>query len=200
LYFVSQILTIYVCVICKEGSHENKKYFLQKKPIRILCTVDDHTRHFWLLGMEAFQTIDSYSRQAGDRLRRGLAELSSRLFLQQLPLPYDCFLECVPVTHMDFFRSLVTFHENEDGIFVHGGLAPGLAPEDQDPDILLWGSEEWPYDYDGEKPVVYGHWDNGSLDELGAVRPFEYGRTIGIDTISLTPDSLPEVARRLGRS
>ena len=57
-----------------------------------------------------------------------------------------------------FFRSLKLWHETEDFIFVHAGLRPGCALEQQNPHDLLWiredfqtGQPTW------DKTVVAGH-------------------------------------------
>ena len=38
----------------------------------LMRTYENHTRHSWLLEMEAFETIRSYSRDAEERLRKEL--------------------------------------------------------------------------------------------------------------------------------
>jgi hypothetical protein len=55
------------------------------------------------------------------------------------------------------------------------------APE---PDVLVWGAEGFPSEYRGERPVIYGPWDD-SIDDDGWPQPrIGNNRTFGIDTIS----------------
>jgi len=63
-----------------------------------------------------------------------------------------------PPDHLDFFRNLRTLYETENFIFVHAGLRPGIALEEQDDQDLLW--IRWEFlesDADWGKPVVFGH-------------------------------------------
>lgn len=57
----------------------------------MLRTLDDRTRHSWLVGMEALDTIRSYSEEAAITLTDAMAELGIRLFTEKAALPYDAF-------------------------------------------------------------------------------------------------------------
>lgn len=61
----------------------------------------------------------------------------------------------VPPEALRFMESLLLYHESRDMIFVHGGVVPGLALKDSDPEDLLWGRNAEPH-YSG-KIVVVGH-------------------------------------------
>jgi serine/threonine protein phosphatase 1 len=87
----------------------------------------------------------------------------------------------IPKAHLDFLDSLRLYYETEEHIFVHAGLRPGVAPEDQNPRDLVWIREEFLFSsYDWGKTVVYGHTprqdvllsDTRSALDTGAV----YGR------------------------
>jgi len=83
----------------------------------------------------------------------------------------------VPESHMEFLTTLQTYHETEDYIFVHAGLRPGIPPERQDSDDLLWIRYEFissPYDFG--KVVVFGH------TPLSYSTPLIDKNKIGIDT------------------
>jgi serine/threonine protein phosphatase 1 len=83
--------------------------------------------------------------------------------------------ETIPAEHLIFFRSLLPYYETKDYIFVHAGLAPGLAPSEQAVHDLIWIRQEFIYsDYDFGKPVIFGHTPFGS--------PFIRPDKIGIDT------------------
>jgi serine/threonine protein phosphatase 1 len=81
----------------------------------------------------------------------------------------------VPEEHLDFFRSLVLFHETDHYIFVHAGLEKGLPLERQDPEVLLWIRD--PFVRSGAdfgKRVVFGH--------TPFSEPLVEANKIGIDT------------------
>lgn len=68
----------------------------------------------------------------------------------------------IPIEHMEFFRSLKMYHEEEDFIFVHAGISP-RSPLDKLPnDILLWDRGFSHIKYKG-KVVVYGHSPNRKI-------------------------------------
>ena len=58
-------------VVCLLGNHEDW----------LLRTLRDHGRHSWLLGMEAFDTIRSYSVDAARRLREAASSAGAELYL-----------------------------------------------------------------------------------------------------------------------
>lgn len=162
----------------------------------LLQTLHDPTRHSWLLGMEAFDTIKSYSKDAARALRSVAEAMGPRLLGEGVELPYDLFFDVVPPAHLAFLESLVTHCRTPDGVFVHAGLDsryPRL--EDQPRHALIWGADDFPDDYRGLETVVYGHWGNARVEESGRPRPAVIGRTIGIDSIAhgvLTAVRLPD--------
>src|SRR5438034_3591654 len=86
-------------VTCLCGNHEDW----------LLRTLRDHRRHSWLLGMEAFDTIRSYSPDAADALRSAAASAGLRLYLGQCTLPYEIFFDSLPGAHVEFFENLLTY-------------------------------------------------------------------------------------------
>jgi len=173
-------------VMALMGNHED--WFLQ--------TFHDHRRHSWLLGMEAFDTIRSYSEEAEAVIRDAMARDTTAVYLEQKALPYDVFFDAVPDEHLAFFRDLRLFHQTVDCICSHGGLDPKVRDlRKQAPHALVWGRGTFPDGYEGEPIVVYGHRNNATLDDHEWPRPTTNGRTIGIDTIShgvLTAIRLPD--------
>lgn len=60
--------------------------------------------------------------------------------------------------HLEFFRTLSTYYETKDFIFVHAGLRPGIPLHLQDTNDLLWIREDYQdSDYDWGKIIVSGH-------------------------------------------
>jgi serine/threonine protein phosphatase 1 len=61
----------------------------------------------------------------------------------------------VPPEALTFMGSMLFYHENDDMIFVHGGVVPELPLKDTDPYDLLWSRNSAPH-FSG-KIVVVGH-------------------------------------------
>jgi serine/threonine protein phosphatase 1 len=150
--------------------------------LRSLC---DPTLHSWILGMEAFDTIASYSADAAHVLRNALELAGASLITEKAPLPYHIFFNVLPSDHLRFFQSLELFHRTADVICVHAGsdLDCMLAPEN--PDVFVWGTSGFPDKYRGKDCVVYGHWNNAAMDQHGWPQPcVRTNQTYGIDTIA----------------
>ena len=162
----------------------------------LLRTYADHTRHSWLLGMEALPTVLSYSPPAAARLKDAVEKAGSELFMGRTSLPYEVFFQAVPPEHMTFLTDLETFCRTADAVCAHGGLNPGGGRvEEQRSNDLVWGNDGFPERYRGEELVVYGHANNPVLDAKGWPHPRVLERTYGLDTISygvLTALQLPE--------
>jgi serine/threonine protein phosphatase 1 len=152
----------------------------------MLRSFRDSTRHSWLIGMEAFETIASYSEPAAASLRRAFEELGPRLLTDPSPLPYHLFFDSLPSSHLEFFLGLRPYYRTPEVVCVHGGLdLHGKPPEETAEDTLAWGTHGWPEEYSGINNVVYGHWDNAPNGVNGRPIPCAPGnRTFGIDTIS----------------
>jgi serine/threonine protein phosphatase 1 len=173
-------------IVCLCGNHED--WFLR--------TRGDYRRHSWLLGMEALDTIQSYSPDAARAVRDAASAAGVQLCLSSLALPYDLFFAAVPQAHLRFFENLLPYYQSQDCLCVHGGLDPRIPRlQDQSRETLLWGSGGFPDQYEGAETVVYGHWNNADVDSSGWPQPKIVGRTIGLDTIAhgvLTAMRLPD--------
>ena len=162
-----------VNVVTMMGNHEEW----------LLDTMDDPTRHSWLIGMEGLTTVESYSPVAADTLRREASIAGQRLVHGSVALPYDVFLASMPPEHLAFFRELRVLHRTNGALFVHGGLDPSVATiEGQKIKHLIWGTSRFLRDYRGPETVIYGHWDNAQLDDEGWPHP-----AIGRSTSPTTP-------------
>jgi serine/threonine protein phosphatase 1 len=173
-------------VVCLMGNHEDW----------LLRTLHDHGRHSWLLGMEAFDTIRSYSVDAERRLREAASKAGGELYQGQCTLPYEAFFECVPEDHIRFLEGLRPYHQTTDCVCTHAGLDTRVARlQEQTNRTLIWGTATFPDDYQGIEIVVYGHLNNAALNADGWPAPAVLGRTIGVDTIAhgvLTAIRLPD--------
>jgi serine/threonine protein phosphatase 1 len=141
--------------------------------------------HSWLLGMEAFDTITSYSKEAANILREALQRDAMGVIMEKQALPYSEFFSRVPGSHLRFFEGLRLFHRTVDVTCAHGGTPLRGEEINGDPDVFIWGPEGFPDGYSGSQDVVYGHWNNAILDTHGWPGPsIKPNRTFGIDTIS----------------
>jgi serine/threonine protein phosphatase 1 len=172
--------------VCLRGNHEDW----------LLRTQADYSRHSWLLGMDALETIRSYSLEAERALLDALERTGLGLYLGRTKLPYGAFFDAMPEAHRTFFAGLALSFRRDGCIFTHAGLNPRLASlADQPADSCIWGDAEFPDAYTGDETVVYGHWNNATVDSDGWPRPRAIGNTIGIDTIAhgiLTAIRLPD--------
>jgi serine/threonine protein phosphatase 1 len=173
-------------VVCLLGNHE--EWFLK--------TLDDFQRHSWLLGMEAFDTIQSYSDEASRTLRNAASNAGRLLYETRHALPYEVFFDRVPEPHLRFFERLRESHLTADCACTHAGVDPGIARfQDQPRRSLVWGHVGFPDRYAGAELVVYGHWSDAVIDSNGWPAPRMSERTIGVDTIEhgvLTAVRLPD--------
>jgi serine/threonine protein phosphatase 1 len=173
-------------VVCLCGNHEDW----------LLRTLRDHRRHSWLLGMEAFDTIRSYSVEAAARLHDAASRAGASLVLGDAALPYELFFEAMPASHLDFLERLSLYDRGPDCICAHGGLDPrDPRLEHQGREAWIWGADGFPDQYGGADTIVYGHRNNAEVDGCGWPRPKIVGKTIGIDTIGhgvLTAVRLPD--------
>lgn len=173
-------------VVCLLGNHEEW----------MLLAMRDHRRHSWLLGMEALDTIRSYSAGAEAVVREAARGARMALYLEQAALPYDAFFDSMPPEHVRFFDGLRSYHRTADCVCSHGGLDPEVPTlEEQPARALIWGARRFPDRYRGGEIVVYGHWNNATVTADGWPQPLMLGNTIGIDTIAwgvLTAVRLPD--------
>jgi calcineurin-like phosphoesterase family protein len=91
----------------------------------------------------------------------------------------------IPDNHVRFLRDLPYFHEDEQAIYVHAGLVPGINPCDTEPDLLMWTRDLGFYKrYEG-KLCFFGHTPTQYLPRDGRRRRFGIyiqGSCVGIDT------------------
>jgi len=88
---------------------------------------------------------------------------------------HRAFLDALPESHLKFFRELILYSVIGDYLFVHAGIRPGVALDNQQPADLVSIREPF-LSFEGELPyvVVHGH-TRVSEPEIRAAR-------IAIDT------------------
>ena len=102
----------------------------------------------------------------------------------------------MPKSHASFIKDLPLTHIEGDYLFVHAGLRPGVALEDQDEEDLLWIRKRFHKASAKERPahvVVHGHHPHD--------KPLDAGWRIAVDTGAcwtgrLTAVVLEEKSRR----
>ena len=88
---------------------------------------------------------------------------------------YGGDLDNLPGDHLDFFRNLSLYHEEDEFVFVHAGLRPEVSLAEQEEQDLVWIRKEFlDSGYDWGKTVVHGHTPRPGVE----FRP----NRIGIDT------------------
>lgn len=107
----------------------------------VLCgNHDDLFVGFLDRGINLDPRVLSGAPWTGPRLG-GLATLAS-YGMGDLERPFEALLEearaVVPAAHLAFLKGLPTHHERGGLLFVHAGIRPGLALQDQARDDLLW--------------------------------------------------------------
>src|SRR5687768_7768026 len=75
----------------------------------LLKMLDDFTSHSWLLAMEAWATIESYSPPAALALKEEAKAAGPSLYSEGVPLNYDRFVGAMPAEHLSFLRALLPY-------------------------------------------------------------------------------------------
>jgi serine/threonine protein phosphatase 1 len=151
-------------VVCLRGNHE-----------QMLLDFIDAGTPLWLnVAVGSHATIHQYTGE-WFRIRnvRDFAEMRRR------------FTESVPTEHVEFFRSLPLFHEDDFAFYVHAGLDGDKHPADTDPHHLLWSRDAEFYKSYAGKPCVFGHTPTPLLPlrgRLGHHGIYMHNSAIGIDT------------------
>ncbi len=84
-------------------------------------------------------------------------------------------LAAVPQSHRDFLETLPTFHVRGHAVFVHAGIRPGVALDQQTETDLVWIRSPFLEDTRSHGPlIVHGH---TAID-----RPRHYGNRLNIDS------------------
>jgi serine/threonine protein phosphatase 1 len=83
-----------------------------------------------------------------------------------------------PADHLEFFQGLLLTHRYDRFLFVHAGVRPGVALEQQDEEDLLWIREEFfAVRHDLPWTVVFGHTPQR---EVRMALPFHLGLDTGL--------------------
>lgn len=91
----------------------------------------------------------------------------------------------IPDDHMDLFRSMPLFHEDDHAIYVHAGLLLGVPPDETDEDILIWSRDFTFYSRYNGKMCFFGHTPTKYLPREGRRHEYDIfmmSDCVGMDT------------------
>ena len=91
----------------------------------------------------------------------------------------------VPPEHVEFFRGLPFYYEDDYALYVHAGLDCGKHPRDTDPHRLMWSRDEDFFRHYHGKLCVFGHTPVPFLPLLGRIGNhgiYVHHSAVGIDT------------------
>lgn len=151
-------------VICLRGNHEQM----------LLDFVDDKS-HIWIqqpTGGE--QTFVQYTQQP--LVIRNEADFAAA---------QNLISENIPAAHVEFFRALPSFYEDDFALYVHAGLENGKHPRDSSLESLIWTRDMNFFKSYSGKPCVFGHTPTVFLPLRGRVGRhgiYLFKSAIGIDT------------------
>jgi serine/threonine protein phosphatase 1 len=151
-------------VLCLRGNHE-----------QMLLDFIEGTGNLWITPVTGGER--TFEQYVGKRL-----EISQENDLDKARHEIESNL---PAQHLNFFRGLPYYHEDEFALYVHAGLDRTKHPRDTTPQALLWMRDmEFYKNYRG-KPCIFGHTPTPLLPLRGRVGRhgiYISHSAIGIDT------------------
>lgn len=128
-------------------------------PVRGMATVNLMGNHEWMM-LRAIASGEP--RDVGHWMNNG-GEAALKSWGIAAATPPAQWPDMIPDAHLVFLRDLLPYHAVDGYLFVHAGVVPGIALEDQRRRDLLWIREGF-LDWDGvmlpeapETAIVHGH-------------------------------------------
>ncbi len=151
-------------IIVLRGNHE-----------QMLLDLFDGSSDLWFHpAVGSCQTFEQYAGR----------ELSSAI-LENFDAAQRAVKKIIPPEHIEFFRQMPLFYEDDYALYAHAGLDCDKHPRDTSPQQLLWARNlNFFKNYRG-KPCVFGHTPTQFLPMLGRLGRhgiYIAGSAIGIDT------------------
>ena len=155
------------------GDYVNRGPDSQGVVERLLALQKHHPRLITLKGNHDFMFQQYFDGQESSLFLRvgGKETLASYGILHSVSEP----LPLLPATHIQFFRNLPLFFEDQHALYVHAGLEPNRHITLQRPQWCLWAREKFiNASFQLGKPIIFGH--------TVFPRPYILDDKIGIDT------------------
>jgi serine/threonine protein phosphatase 1 len=154
-------------------------------PERVICLRGNHEQML-LDFLDEANMIWMETATGGDRTFEQYTERPLRLRTEaDFDAARDLIADKIPANHIEFFRQLPLYHEDDYALYVHAGLEDGKHPSETSPHALLWTRDiEFYKNYHG-KPCVFGHTPTPFLPWLGRLGRhgiYVSHSSIGIDT------------------
>ena len=134
----------------------------------------EHPRVITLMGNHEFMLLNALNGHAAEEFL-SIGGLSTLKSYGIPPESVNNLPSLLPRAHLVFLQDLLPYWEDEEYIYVHAGLQPGVHLTQQSPDWLFWARETFINSkFDFGKKVIYGHtpYDHPQIDT----------NKIGIDT------------------
>ncbi|MCM3871016.1 MAG: serine/threonine protein phosphatase [Pyrinomonadaceae bacterium] len=151
-------------VVCLRGNHE-----------QMLLDFIEGTGNLWITPVTGGErTFEQYAGQA--------LIIDSEMDLEEARRTIE---NKIPPEHLEFFRELPFYHEDEHALYVHAGLDNGKHPRETSPQLLLWSRDMDFYKNYRGKPCLFGHTPTPFLPLRGRVGRhgiYIFHSAIGIDT------------------
>lgn len=151
-------------IICLRGNHE-----------QMLLDFIDGRSNIWLTPVTGGER--TYEQYTGSILRVETDEDFAKA--------RDEIKRSVPAYHLEFFRRIPLYHEDDYALYVHAGLDQGKHPRETEPRHLLWTRDMKFYKNYRGKPCLFGHTPTAFLPlrgRLGRHGIYIFHSAIGIDT------------------
>ena len=91
-------------------------------------------------------------------------------------------MQAIPREHLDFFQSLPLYYEDNQYIYCHAGIRPGVPLPQQSKEDILWIRDSFIATPFEGKTVVFGHTPTTLIDDHGLATIYRSAGKIGIDT------------------
>lgn len=151
-------------VVCLRGNHE-----------QMLLDFMEGVESIWLTPVTGGQrTFEQYTGQP--------LSIQTEADLKEVRQAIET---SIPAAHLEFFRQLPFYYEDDYAIYVHAGLDHGKHPRETAPQSLLWMRDmDFFKNYRG-KPCLFGHTPTTFLPlrgRLGRHGIYIFNSAIGLDT------------------
>ena len=156
-----------------------------ENPERVICLRGNHEQML----LDFIDGVNTTWVDGSTGSDQTFAQFTNKPLLFRTEADFDearrALAESIPDEHLEFFRQLPLYHEDDFALYVHAGLEDGKHPRDSSPHELLWTRNMDFYKSYHGKPCVFGHTPTAFLPlrgRLGRHGIYVFHSAIGIDT------------------